>query len=73
MAGRSAKLMKKLDLFKLVQTDVETPATIGTGKKNPAVTKEKTFTRAQIAAMSAAEFEKNEAAIDKAMAAGRIK
>lgn len=67
------RLMKKMDLFNLIQADVEIPATTGKGKKAPASTKEKTFTREQIAKMSAAEFEKNEAAIDKAMAQGRIK
>lgn len=67
------RLMKKENLFKLIQSDVELPATTGKGKKAPAATKEKTFTRAQIAAMSAEEFEKNEAAIDKAMKKGRIK
>ena len=67
------RLLEKLDLYKLIESDIETPTTIGQGKKAPASTKQKTFTRDQIAKMSAAEFEKNEAAIDKAMAEGRIK
>ncbi|MCE3234533.1 MAG: hypothetical protein K0Q50_713 [Vampirovibrio sp.] len=68
------RLMKKMNLFTLIQpADVEAQATTSKGKKAPVTTKEKTFTRAQIAAMSAEEFEKNEGAIDKAMKAGRIK
>jgi len=68
------RLMKKLDLFKLIQEDAPTPETIGKGKKTPvSAGKEKVFTREQIAKMSLEEFEKNEAAIDKAMAEGRVK
>lgn len=72
------RIMKKLNIYKLIEQDdttqQQTTGTISKGKKSPALSGgPKTFTRAQIEAMSAAEFEKNEAAIDKAMRENRIK
>jgi len=49
------------------------PVGAGTKKSTPTGKTDTTFTRAQIKAMSVSEYEKNEAAITKAMMAGRIK
>jgi len=71
-------LMKKEGIYDAVQKEdyKKSPnpgATVGKGSKSTTSSETKTFTRAQIAKMSLAEFTKNEAAINKALAKGQIR
>lgn len=71
-------LMKKEGIYDAVEkedykTSPNPGKTVGKGAKSPVKGETKTFTRAQIAKMSLAEFEKNEAAINKAMSKGLIR
>jgi hypothetical protein len=63
---------KKLDKEEYAK-DTAPGMTAGKGKASPSKSKTPTFTRAQIAKMSVAEFERNEKAIDAAQKAGRIR
>lgn len=71
-------LMKKEGIYDTVQKEEykKTPnpgATVGKGSKSTTSSETKTFTRAQISKMSMAEFTRNEAAINKALAKGQIR
>lgn len=72
------ELMKREGIYDEIQKEdyKKTPNpgnTVGKGSKSTTGSETKTFTRAQIAKMSLAEFERNEKAINKALSKGQIR
>lgn len=71
-------LMKKEGIYDAIEKEDYKASpnpgkTVGKGAKSPTQGETRTFTRAQIKKMSVAEFERNEAAINKALSKGLIR